>query len=72
VVGYQAKRGDYPQFGALQMVSPPAQVAVSDEQACSLPEEMPLWKSLAISCFEHNGMAVPVLNLNRIFNSSAI
>lgn len=70
VVGYQAKRGDYPQFGALQMVSPPSQVAVSDEQACRLPDEVPEWKALAISCFEHNGMAVPVLNLNRLFGQS--
>lgn len=67
VVGYQHKRGEYPQFGALQIVSPPTQVAVSDEQACNLPDETQDWDELAISCFEHNGVAVPVLNLNRLF-----
>ena len=69
VVGYQLKRGDYPQFGALQMVSPPSQVTVSDAQACEIPEDLKGWHSLAISCFEHNGDAVPILNLNRVFNT---
>ena len=70
VVGYQLKRGEYPQFGAVQMRSPPLQLSVSDEQACKLPEEMSAWRALTISCFEHNGMAVPVLNLNRLFAHS--
>lgn len=69
VVGYQQKRGEYPQFGALLLASPPLQVSVSDEQACNLPENSPGWKELAIACFEYQGDAVPVLNLNRIFNT---
>lgn len=69
VVGYQQKRGEYPQFGAIQMASPPTQVAVSDEQACKLPDEIQGWDKLAISCFEYNGTAVPVLNLTRLFSA---
>ena len=68
VVGYQQKRGEYPQFGALQLASLPAQVAVSDEQACKLPEKSQGWDELAISCFDYRGDAVPVLDLNRLFN----
>lgn len=67
VVGYQYKRGEYPQFGALQLASPPQQIEVSDAQACSLPHETQGWSELAISCFEYEGQAVPVLNLNRLF-----
>lgn len=67
VVGYQHKRGEYPQFGALQLASPPQQIEVSDAHACNLPDETQGWSELAISCFEHQGRAMPVLNLNRLF-----
>jgi len=68
IVGYQQKRGEYPQFGALMVASPPLHVAVSDEQACMLPETILGWDELAISCFDYLGDAVPVLNLTRLFN----
>ncbi len=70
VVGYQQQRGEAPQFGALMLSSPPRQLAVSDEQACGLPEGNSAWQELAISCFEHQGAAVPVLDLRRIFSSA--
>lgn len=68
VIGYQQKRGEYPQFGALLLASPPQQVAVSDDQACNMPEEKQGWGGLAIACFNYNGAALPVLNLNLLFN----
>ncbi|HEY6096372.1 MAG TPA: chemotaxis protein CheW [Gallionellaceae bacterium] len=71
VVGYQQVRGELPRFGALMLASPPRQVEVSNEQACDLPEEAQRWKSLAISCFDYQGDAVPVLNLGRIFDAPA-
>ena len=67
VVGYQQMRGEYPQFGALLLASPPLQASVSDEQACKLPEGTQGWSKLAIACFDYQGDAVPVLDLNRIF-----
>ena len=70
VIGYQRQRGEYPQFGALALSSPPRQLAVSDEQTCQLPDESGAWPELAISCFEHQGAPVPVLNLSRIFSSA--
>lgn len=69
VIGYQQQRGEYPQFGALALSSPPRQLAVSDAQACRLPGEDGAWRELAISCFEHQGSPVPVLNLCRIFST---
>jgi chemotaxis signal transduction protein len=70
VVGYQQQRGEYPQFGALMLKSPPRQLAVSDDSACRLPQENAAWGDLAISCFEHQGSPVPVLNLYRLFSSA--
>jgi chemotaxis signal transduction protein len=70
VIGYQQQRGEYPQFGALMLSSPPKQLAVSDEHACRLPEENNAWGDWAVSCFEHHGSPVPILNLRRIFDSA--
>ncbi len=70
VVGYQQQRGAYPQFGALMLASPPRQLAVTDEQACPLPEGSSAWRELSISCFDHQGTPVPVLDLRRIFGSA--
>ena len=70
VIGYQQQRGEYPQFGALMLSSPPRQLAVSDEQACELPDDGNAWRELSISCFDYQGSAIPVLNLARIFGST--
>jgi len=70
VVGYQQSRGDYPQFAALLLAATPLQVTVSDEQACMLPDTATAWDELAISCFDYQGDAVPVLDLKRIFNTA--
>jgi chemotaxis signal transduction protein len=69
VVAYQQRRGDSPLFGALLLATPPLQAAVSDEQACRLPENTLGWDNLAISCFDYLGDAMPVLNLNRLFET---
>ncbi len=70
VVGYQKLRGEYPQFGALMLASPPRQLAVSDEQACALPAESSAWREWAVSCFELHGTPIPVLNLRHLFSST--
>jgi chemotaxis signal transduction protein len=70
VIGYQQQRGEYPHFGALLLASPPKQLAVSDEQACRLPDGKENWRELAISCFEYQGSPVPVLNLCRLFSGA--
>ncbi|MFA6904101.1 MAG: chemotaxis protein CheW [Gallionellaceae bacterium] len=72
VVGYQQRRGEYPQFGALLLSSPPLQATVNDEQACKLPENAQVWNGLAMACFDFHGEAVPVLDINRLFNTAPI
>jgi len=70
VVAYQQYSGAQPQFAALSLVASPRQISVSDEQACGLPENFQPVSGFAISCFEHQGEAIPVLNLNRLFESA--
>ncbi len=69
VIGYQKLRGEYPQFGALALSTPPRQLTVSNEQACKLSGENSHWQEWAISCFEHQGLPVPILDLCRVFGS---
>lgn len=69
VVGYQEGRGEAASFGAISLLAPPRQIAVSDDQACSLPEALQPASALMVSCFEHEGSAVPVLNMARLFST---
>lgn len=68
VVGYQARRGDYPQFGAFLLATAPRQLAVEATQACPLPATAD-WGKLAISCFAQQGQPIPILDLKRIFST---
>ena len=67
IVGYQSRRGEIPRFGAVILAEPPKRTLVADSQACALPADQPGWEKIAISCFEHEGEAVPVLDLTRMF-----
>ncbi len=69
VVGYQDSPDEPTRFGALLVSAPPAAIAVGDAQACALPEQPADWGKFACSCFEHEGAAIPVLHLGRIFSS---
>lgn len=69
VAGYQSSSGGETRFGALMLASTPVAVSVGNSQACALSELSSVWQPLAISCFEHEGVPVPVLNLGRIFAS---
>lgn len=67
VAGYHEKPGAPVSLGAFLIAAPPSAVIVDDEQACSLPEQPAGWSELAISCFGHQGDAIPVLHLGRVF-----
>lgn len=70
VVGYQQRRGEYPQFGAVQLVAPPVKVTVSNAQACKLEPDLNIWQGLAISCFEYQGSKTPIVNISRLFRAA--
>ncbi len=66
IAGYQDRPGGTLHFGALLLAAPPQAIAVGDAQSCALPETFPA--EFAISCFDHEGAAIPVLHLARIFS----
>ena len=54
--------------GALVLAGPPTLIQVDDELACELPEAPTGWSRVAISCFDWQARAVPVVDLARIFS----
>lgn len=69
VFAYQQQPGEAPRYGALWLATPPTRLSVDDKQACDLPEPAPAWKKLALSCFVHEGVAVPILDLRRLYST---
>jgi chemotaxis signal transduction protein len=67
VVGYQNQKDEPTRFGALLLDTLPVAIAVGDAQFCSLPEHPAGWNKFALSCFDYQGTAIPVLHLGRIF-----
>lgn len=68
IVGYQSRRRELPRFGAMVLAEPPIRTRVADSQGCPLPVDEPGWHDIALSCFMHQGSAVPILDLPRMFS----
>lgn len=56
-------------LGGVRLAGVPSRAQVSDEQACALPDEAKPWRRFAVSCFEHDGEPIPVLDLPRLFGA---
>ena len=67
VFAHQAQPGEEPSYGALLLAAIPTRARVTDSQACALPEQPSGWRTLAISCFQHGGQPIPILDLPFIF-----
>ena len=67
VIAYQQAPRAPVQHGALGLAALPRTIEVGDEAGCDLPEEGDLWPALALSCFQHEGQAVPIINTARLF-----
>lgn len=70
VAGYQEQPGDPTRFGAFLLSAPPEAIIVGNDQECPLPDPQDEWSRLSVSCFGHQGDAIPVLHLGRIFSRS--
>lgn len=70
VVGYQSRRREPPQFGAMVLAEPPGRIRVSDSQACELPQGQACWAEIAISCFLHQEKPIAVLDLPQMFSGA--
>ncbi len=67
IVAYQSRARGPLEFGALGLAALPQTVAIGDEAQCELPSDSRLWSRLALSCFQHEGQAVPILDTARLF-----
>jgi hypothetical protein len=64
---YQTVPGEPLRHGALQLTVMPKTVTVADNMACALPESHSSISDLAIACFSYQNLAVPVIDLTRVF-----
>jgi hypothetical protein len=54
-------------FGAIGLSSLSKTIAIGDDAQCELPGDSMLWPRLALSCFQYEGQAVPILDTSRVF-----
>lgn len=67
VVAYQQAAGLAIEHAAIALTQLPESVTVSDAAMCALPDNSDLWPMIALSCFEHNGQPVPVVDTSKLF-----
>lgn len=67
VAAYQAVPRGPLAYGAIAATELPQTVFVGDEAQCPLPGDSDLWPLLSLSCFLHQGQAVPILDTARLF-----
>jgi len=68
---YQTVPGEPLRHGALQLSGMPKTVTVADNMACALPDTRSSIGDLAISCFYYDNLAVPVIDLTRVFERAS-
>ncbi|HSV52353.1 MAG TPA: hypothetical protein VLJ57_09570 [Burkholderiaceae bacterium] len=56
--------------GAIGLAALPQTVTAGDDAQCELPTDSDLWPLLALSCFQHDGHPVPILDTARLFTNS--
>ncbi len=67
VVAYQRAAHTPLEFGAIGLDVLPQTIAVGDDAQCELPGDSELWPLFALSCFQYEGRAIPVIDTARVF-----
>lgn len=67
IVAYQGVPRGPIAYGAIGLDTFPQTIAVGDDAQCDLPADGPRWPLFALSCFRHEGQAVPILDSARLF-----
>lgn len=67
---YQTVPGEPLRHGALELSVMPKTISVADNMACALPDSSSFINELTISCFSYENLAVPVIDLTRVFERS--
>lgn len=66
---YQKSPTESVRYGGLHLATLPLSIFVDNEQACDLPAHQQYWSPFAISCFSRNEVAIPILDLTRLFTT---
>ncbi|MEO5670258.1 MAG: chemotaxis protein CheW [Ramlibacter sp.] len=69
IVAYQDSPGSPVQRGAIGIAQLPESVTTADDACCELPGDSDLWPLISLSCFLHEGKAVPVIDTGRLFGA---
>jgi hypothetical protein len=67
VLAWQEAPGRPLQYGAVCAPLLVSMIEVGDSQRCDLPRDSDLWPWISLSCFEHEGHPVPVIDTRRLF-----
>ena len=71
IVAYQPHDRQTLHYAGLQLDRAPRRLKVYDNQACALPEDVPIWHKIAVSCFKcQDDTPVPILDLPSVFSAS--
>jgi len=70
VVAYQTAAYQPIRYAAIATTRLPQTLQVGDASQCALPPDSDLWPLIALSCFEHEGRRVPILDTGRLFGST--
>ena len=69
VVAYQSAPYAPLEHGAIGLAGLPQTIQVKDSEWCDLPIDGDIWPLLALSCFRHDGLTVPILDTARLFGT---
>lgn len=67
IVAYQCTAKEPLQYGAIGLTALPQTIAVGDDAQCELPDDSTRWTELALSCFQYEEEAIPIIDTARVF-----
>ena len=69
-LAYQPTPGQPLEYAGVLLPRLPETIFVSDEFFCDLPDDTPLWPQICLSCFSHQGAAIPIVDTGKLFGRS--
>lgn len=69
-LAYQRVAGEPLEYCAVLLPNLPETAFVSDDMACKLPDDSPIWPQVSLSCFTYKGEPTPIVDTGRLFGRS--
>lgn len=70
VLAFQRTPGEPLEYAAAALSRLPETIFVSDDFFCDLPADSPIWPQISLSCFSHQGAAIPIVDTGRLLGRS--